>query len=160
MAKNVKTPVDTTEWVEEVTGLPPYWKPVEEGDSVTGVLIARDDQDPDHVRYRLRAVGPLTCYSGPTDSAEEVRVEEGGYFSVSEYHAITNVFSRYLKAGISPKVKITFESKDKCRGGKNTVWNISCLVEKSARMALVAAERQLPLQLTMKNNGSAEEIPF
>lgn len=97
MAKREREPTEITEesiaaeipegWAEDAVGFPPYWNPGL-GKHFTGVVMNRDDRDPEFIRYTIQATQPLECATGPADDAEIVMVNVGENFSCSAYAAL------------------------------------------------------------------------
>lgn len=81
-----------TDWVEQQTGFPPYWNPAisdeGKGNGFAARVMARDERDPDFIRYVLQATKGLRCHNGPAEDAEEVLVKAGEYFTCSDYAAL------------------------------------------------------------------------
>ena len=82
---------DTQSVVDTQVGLPPYWKPMPDGTGSAvgrwfcGVPMSLDNQDPNFPRWVIQATQPLTCYRGPKADMEEVQVQPGDLFTISEY---------------------------------------------------------------------------
>jgi len=96
--KSGGAPVGAAEWDawEEVqVGFAPYWSP-EENAFFVGYVVARDDRQPDFVRYLVQAYQDTKCQRGPVDGAEDVLVKKGEYFTVSVYHALAEPFDFML----------------------------------------------------------------
>ncbi len=88
-------------WEEEQLGFPPYIK-AEVGKGFYGRIITADTRDPDFVRFIVQYLGmpsdfdnlgkckldttkPLMAKRGPKEDAEEVKVQVGEFFTVSNY---------------------------------------------------------------------------
>lgn len=102
---------------EEQVGFPPYWSPEEGGQRFSGIPIARDDKDPEFVRYTLIADRVIHCKKGPAEDAEQVIVRPGERFSVSEYASLplAELF------GLPMMAVATHKSKTSTPG--QSVWN-------------------------------------
>src|SRR5579864_838726 len=65
---------------DEQTGLPPYWAPDEEQfrqgipQNFFGRVIAKDDADPEFVRWIIQAGKEQNCKRGPAENAESILV--------------------------------------------------------------------------------------
>lgn len=134
-----KNSVADIKWVEEHTGLPPYWRPGNLGDHVMGRLESVDSTDPDHTRFVFVAISPTTCWRGPSQIAEPCTVQPGERFTVSAYHSLVELARRYLIVGIQPLMMLTFKDKVKT-ASKNTVWAIDAKVDAASKQLL--AERR------------------
>lgn len=130
-----KKAVADIKWVDENTGLPPYWRPENPGDHVMGRLESVDSADPDHVRFVFVAIAPTTCWRGPSQTAEDCTVQPGERFTVSAYHSLVELARRYLSVGIQPLMVLTFKEKVKT-AAKNTVWVIDAKVDAASKQLL------------------------
>lgn len=74
-------------WVEEAVGFPPYWKP-DLGKSFRGVVLMRDERDPNFVRYHIEAREPVDCQRGPADDGVVETVGTGEIFTTSAFAAL------------------------------------------------------------------------
>lgn len=102
-------------------GFPPYWNP-QLGNSFQGVIIRRDERDPDFIRYVIQATDLITCATGPADNAEEIIVEPGQLFTCSAYATMN--LEEYF--GLEVKV-ITYKTRklpgnENSRGAPRDLW--------------------------------------
>lgn len=107
---------------EEQISFAPYWKPIV-GASFVAKPIARDERDPEFIRFVMQAYQDMDCFSGPVEDAAEVKVEKGKYFSISDYKALPLDF--YM--GLPDPIKLTVESTRKSSDPKKNdmfVWSI------------------------------------
>jgi hypothetical protein len=132
------------EWVEQQTGFPPYWNPVVDEDSGKGngfkaKVMARDERDPEFIRYVLQATMGLRCQNGPADDAEEVLVKPGEYFTCGDYAALplSDYFGEEVVVLTIRKRKLAANEKNP---QKRDLWNFKILV--SPETALRLEERR------------------
>lgn len=128
-------------WVEEQTGFPPYWNPElanpgEVCKRFQGIVIGKDDRDPDFIRFVLKATKTIMCGEGPKDDKADIEVQEGQYFSVSDYVALP------LEKYIGHEVLVMSVSKRKIDGGKS-LWKWRLMVSPETRKAIAAAEAKM-----------------
>lgn len=75
-------------WVDEQVGFPPYWSP-EMGSAFRGMIMYRDERQPEFIRYVVQASAPIRCHRGPSDDEqEEVIVQPGELFTTTAYAAL------------------------------------------------------------------------
>src|ERR1051325_10393128 len=145
---NVDTP--PAGWVDEQTGFPPYWSPVE-GASFRGTVMARDNRDPDFHRYVIRSSTAIECAQGPADEAEPVQVAPGELFSLSTYAALP------LDDYMGFEVFVTAKNKRKIQGGKQDLWVFKLMVSPDTKAKVLALrqakDKENPL-LNQKSQGS------
>lgn len=129
-------------WGEEKIGYAPYWSPAE-GACFRGIVLARDDRDPEFVRILMQATAPLVCYEGPVVEAEEIQVALGEQFTVSAYAALP------LMNYIGEEVFVKAVKKRDIKGGKQELWifKLMCSAETKKKVAarLAEAARNNPL---------------
>jgi hypothetical protein len=97
---------DFSKWEEEQVGFAPYWNP-EPLKWFLGRVVARDERDPDFVRYLMKAEIDTPCKRGPVTDAEDVMIRKGEFFSISVYHSLEGLFNAYLEMGFTPAMKVT-----------------------------------------------------
>lgn len=152
----------TEGFIDEQTGYPPYWAPIENGkqdgnghdlsDSwFKGLLIGKDDREgADFVRYTFIASIPLVCKEGPADEAKEVKVNPGQFFSCSAYAALP------LERYIGHEVVVKAERKRPLKGNKD-LWVFRLLIGKKDAAALRAAEKRVLEQARAQKNAELIE---
>jgi len=117
--------IDFSTWEEEQVGFAPYWNP-EEGKFFVGTVVARDERDPEFLRYLIKAVVDTVCKRGPVDEAEEILVRKGEFFSISVYHALAEPFDFILEnftaRGVDIQMKLTAVKEAKTKTQGRTVW--------------------------------------
>ena len=102
VAKDSDLP-DFTKWSALQIGYAPYWHP-EAGKKFYGEIIAKDERDPEFVRYQIRNMkSQESCRRGPNNDdtskgaiGEEVAVPKGESFSISVYYALAEEFDYHL----------------------------------------------------------------
>lgn len=138
-------------WVDEQTGFPPYWTPVE-GASFRGTVMARDDRDPKFNRYVISSSTPLECAQGPAEDAEPVHVLPGDMFSLSTYAALP------LDDYMGFEVFVTAVNKRKIQGGSQDLWIFKLKVSPDTKAKVLALRKEKdkdnPL-LNPKSQGAA-----
>jgi hypothetical protein len=117
---------------QQQTGFPPYWGP-EHGKTFRGVVIERDDRDPEFMRFLLKATAPVACAQGPAEDQTEVQVKAGEFFTCSAYAALP--LDRYVGCEVFVQAK----QKRDIKGGKE-VWDFALFC--SAETARLVADRQ------------------
>lgn len=100
--------------VSDQIGFPPYWNP-SEGKKFYGRVVARDERDPDFIRYVIEAGVRHQCQEGPSDEARPVTVDRGQHFNVSVYASLP------LENYFGETVLVTALRKRDIDGGKQ-VW--------------------------------------
>lgn len=118
-------PMDFSSWEEEQVGFAPYWNP-EENKFFVGTVVARDERDPEFLRYLIKAAVDTQCKRGPVDEAEEVLVKKGEFFSISVYHALAEPFDfileNFTSKGEDLLTKLTAVKETKTKTQGRTVW--------------------------------------
>lgn len=73
-------------YVETDIGFPPYWK-ADIARGFRGVILMRDERDPNFVRYHIENTGPkaLECQKGPVDDGVVSDVKTGQIFTISAF---------------------------------------------------------------------------
>lgn len=108
-------------WEEEQVGFAPYWNP-EEGKFFYGKVVARDERDPDFMRYLVQALMPHQCKRGAADDAEDVLVGTNEYFSISVYYSLSEPFDfaleNFTAKGDPMPMKVTAIKKVKTKAGQ------------------------------------------
>ena len=112
---------NTDGWVTEQTGFAPYWNPVE-GASFFGIVVEKDERDPEFVRYLMKAVCDTPCKTGSEDNEEDVLVKAGDYFTVSVYFSLQGLFDFYLENGINTVMKVTAKKQVPTKKTGRKVW--------------------------------------
>lgn len=94
----------TSDLVKADIGFPPYWK-ADVGKGFRGVILMRDERDPDFVRYHIENTGPraLDCQQGPVNDGVVESVEPGSIFTCSAYGALP--LDRFFGLEVVVKVK-------------------------------------------------------
>lgn len=102
-------------------GFPPYWNP-QLGKSFQGIIVKRDERDPDFIRYIIQATDTIMCATGPASDAEEVIVEPGQLFTCSAYATMNleEYFGLEVKV-ITWKTR-TLPGKESSRGVPRSLW--------------------------------------
>lgn len=151
MAKNkaAETKVDdnfepeiTGELHDEQLGFPAYWAPAEEPNSkghfgsFKAKLIGFDDSDPEFERWVFQATHRTLCHKGPTDDQEEVIIEPGGYFSVSNYAQLN--LAQYMDLTF---LLIVMEKIDLPKG--KTMWKWECKTDNENHARLVQRRQNI-----------------
>ena len=150
--KNAEPDFDS--WSDEQIGFAPYWTP-KEGEAFYGLIQARDERDPEFVRFLVMNLSsvPLVCHRGPSDDAELVEIGKGEVFTVSVYYQLEEPFNFYLQAqeemGIEVPMRVTALSKTKTRD-KNDVWRFRLQIEPNAKKQLNAYKIKLNKELASK----------
>ena len=142
-------------WVEEQVGFAPYWNPEPEKWFFARV-VARDERDPEFVRYLMQAGMPLNCKRGPADDAEDVAVKPGEHFSFSVYHSLRDTFDFYLETGLSPFLRVQSIKEVKTKTTGQTCWTWKVLVSPQDKKIL-EKKREEMRQLATRSD--AEEFP-
>ncbi len=147
-------------FVEEQTGMPPYWTPDEEAHN-EGVIqgfyarvIGRDDGDPAFPRFVLQAGQDMTAMQGGGDDAHEVDVPKGGFFTCSVYAGLP--LERYI--GIPVIVQVKAKRAINTKQGRRTIWDWTLRVPESAQKILDerrqrAAEAAISQGAAMRSRG-------
>jgi len=159
-------------FVDEQTGMPPYWKPSEEemdqgiAQGFYGRVIGRDDGDPEFPRYVIQAGQDTPCFQGGGDDAEPVLVKKGEFFTCSVYQSLR--LERYI--GIPVVVQALRKRAIKTAAGRRTIWDWSLRVPDAAQRILNerrqrAAEAMISQGSTMRErnmpamNGGMPALP-
>ena len=127
------------EMVEHLLGFPAYWSPTDEPNAnghfgaFYATLIGFDDSDEEFERWVFQAKHKLLCHRGTVEEQEDVIVNEGEFFSVSNYAQLR------LKQYEGLDVKLTAVEKVDVKKGK--MWNFKCETTKETAKVL-AARRQ------------------
>jgi hypothetical protein len=129
-------------WVTEEVGFAPYWTPAP-GEKCYATLVARDERDPEFVRYLLIAGMPIRCHRGPREGGEEVIVNKGEQFSMSAYVQLDQPFMQYLNLGVPVPMLLT--AKEKVKGGQGSVWVWDIKVSPETKAMLTAARQTAAL---------------
>jgi len=111
---------DTSNWVDEQVGFSPYWNP-DNDKFFIGAVSARDERDPEFIRYLIKAAVDTECKRGSDENAEDVLVKAGEFFTVSVYYSLRDLFDFYLESGLRPFIKVTALKEVKTKN-KNTCW--------------------------------------
>jgi len=132
------------DWQERQVGFSPYWTPTV-GDWCFGQVIARDDRNPDFVRYLFKAYKDMECRTGPNNdnaeegpTGEEAPVKKGETFTMSVYHSLSDEFDFQLwlqkKAGIDIPIRVDALKKvaTKTEGRKVWKFRVRCSPEHKA----------------------------
>jgi hypothetical protein len=127
-------------WEEESLGFPPYWNP-EVGKSFRGVVMNRDERDPEFIRYVLLATAPVTCATGPADESDVVHVAPGGKFTVSAYASLR----LDELAGLEVFVKCI--GKREIKNGKQELWQWQVFLSPEAKKQLAARRAEQAKEL-------------
>ena len=140
-------------YVEQQTGLPPYWGPNEE-QLKNGVaqyfhakVIMFDNKDPKFERWVLQALAPITCFRGKREQAEQVDIKPGEFFSISDYAGLP--LGRYM----GHPVFVYAKNKRPISGGQE-VWEwglrtspeVARLVQERYEQMIAAAQKSGALQ--------------
>lgn len=158
-SKAVPSDTDTnwtapTEGKEVQTGFPAYWNP-SDGARCIGIVVAKDDYDPDFVRIYMQATRPLQCQRGPKDDAEKVIVKPGEFFSVGDYKSLNlqNFIGCEIYFEVDKKVQVKSDKK-------RSVWtfkNVRVVREGLELPAVNFARAALPESDT---NGNMADAPI
>jgi hypothetical protein len=140
------------EMVEEMLGFPPYWEPADEKNakghygSFFATVVGFDDSDEEFERWVFQAKHKTLCHKGPADDQEEVIIEAGEFFSVSNYAQLR--LSQYMGLDI----KLTVEDKVDVKKGKMWVWKLETTKETHA---LLMQRRQGTVNAAMAKSAEA-----
>lgn len=133
--------IDTTDWIDERFGFAPYWNP-NEGESIVCKLVARDDRDPEFVRFLVEALAPTKCFTGPKEDAKPELVEAGQTFTLSAYYSVDQKFSEYMELGVFPTLQLTAAEKIKLKKDpRKTVWKFTAKLHPDTAKQLSAARQ-------------------
>lgn len=147
---------DFSTFTDEQIGFAPYWNP-ETGKEFYGALVARDERDPEFVRYLVMNLSnrPLACSRGPADNAEEVLVQKGETFSISVYHQLREAFDFYLDVQSHKLMVVPMRliAQDKVKtASRNEVWRFKLQVPMDVKKKLDAIRHELRAQLTQSSD--------
>lgn len=167
---------DFSVFEREQVGFAPYWEP-EKGEFFYARLDARDERDPEFIRYQFTNLGDaLTCGSGPKDEEgnplESVQVKRGESFTITNYVQYRDLFDFYLdtlQLQVPMLVKCT--NKRKLADGKTMwMWEVSLppqykQIVTKARAQLAAARKAERLaagnpenKITLRTIGESEKL--
>jgi hypothetical protein len=130
---------------DEQTGFPPYWNP-SEGRKFYGRIMARDERDPEFVRYVVQASCKHVCRTGPADDATDCEVQTGENFTVSEYASLP------LADYFGLEVLVTALKKRPIKGGKQDVWIFKLQVAPQTKALLM---QRRAAQIQAKQNSAS-----
>lgn len=143
--RNADGTIDTSEWVEEQVGFTPYWE-VEQGKYFLGIPSARDERDPEFVRYVFTAVEPTVCQRGSKrqNEVEQVIVQPGEQFSISVWKVLERVFDEYFEIGVTPMCKVTaLREKPVKSDNTKTYWEWKVEVSPATKKKLAAKRAEV-----------------
>src|SRR6267142_3539793 len=150
--KNGPALPDFSNWSDEQIGFSPYWTPAP-GKWTYARPIARDERDPEFIRYLFVALMPTPCRRGPgedsplKDNGENVTVAPGETFSMSVYYQLRDLFDFYLETGILDQansgVRIEAIKEVPTKKSGQTVWQFKAQVDPKVRPLLDAKRAEI-----------------
>jgi len=151
---------DFSKWEEEQVGFAPYWSPAEEKWFLAQVF-ARDDRDPDFIRYLMRAGMLIPCKRGAGEDAEDIAVKPGGFFTISVYTSLRDTFDFYLESGIRPFVRIEAikEVPTKKTGQTCWTWNVKVSPTDKKKLEFARKEKATLLLKEKSMENDAQDFP-
>lgn len=137
---------DFDKWDDRQIGFAPYWAP-EVGDWCYARVIARDDRNPNFVRYLLKAYKDTECRTGPKLSGEPRIIRKGETFSMSVFTSLVDEFDFHVwlnKKAADKEIPIRIDAVRKTEtatideetGEKRKVWNWRVRVAPEHRLFL------------------------
>jgi hypothetical protein len=147
---------DFSKWEEEQVGFAPYWNP-EPLKWFLGRVVARDERDPDFVRYLMRAELDTPCKRGPVNDAEDVMIRKGEFFSISVYHSLEGLFNTYLEIGVTPAMKVTAVKEVPTKKSGQTCWTWKVQISPEDKKLLNKKRADLQLEAKRENEKRLSE---
>lgn len=136
------------EWEKEQVGFAPYWSP-DTDKWFYGSVQARDERDPEFVRYLCKALMPMTVQRGPAEDAEKIDIKPGEYFSISVYYSLAEPFDfileHFVLKGIEVPMRIKALKSVKTKKVGQTCWTWEMLLPKEMKKALAEKRNELML---------------
>lgn len=120
----------TKDMVKADIGFPPYWK-ADMAKGFRGIILMRDERDPEFVRYHIENTGPraLDCQQGSVDDGVVESVAPGSIFTCSAYGALP--LDRFF--GFEVVVMVTGSRKlpgnKRSNGVPRDMWEFKVLVK-------------------------------
>lgn len=123
---------DFDKWDDIQIGFAPYWN-AEAGAWCFAEVIAKDERNPEFVRYLMLAHTDTKCSRGPKDpethkAEEDVVVKKGECFSVSLFYSLSREldYQLYLRTkGHNVPVRVEAKKQTKTSTAGRTVWQWS-----------------------------------
>jgi len=143
---------DFSQWTEEETGFPPFWK-AKPGAWFFGRVVRKEDAtDRTFARYMIQAGMDTDTRRGGSDeewdddlsdeeneqrdTSEKIVTKKGRFFSISVFSSLEPLFDFYLEAG-NPWIRVTATKKIKTKHKEGRkVWNWSVQTSPKDRQRL------------------------
>jgi hypothetical protein len=132
-------------WQAEQTGFPPYWRP-DGSPGFIGRVIGKQYQEEDEESFARWIISPtyapVVCFRGPGEDAEQVVVQPGECFTMSEYSSIDMKRFQGTEISLCPKNKRKLNN-----GTGHTLWDWDLRVSPESKALMLKRAEELEQRL-------------
>ena len=128
-------------YVEEQISFPPYWKP-DLGKGWRGIVIARDQRDPNFHRYIIESSITLDCRKGPVDDGEIITITPGMNFSIGVYAALPLERFEGLEVAVIAMSTRRLPGNEASEHKPRDLWEFKTMVSPQVKALLVSRRQE------------------